>query len=204
MELAVYFLLATVISFVGSMQPGPVNMAVLYQATHKQYRSALHTAIGGSIPEFIFSLVAIKFFAFINGHIQFINQFSIGLDFIFVLIGIRLMMMKKIKSNPKFFTTQQGFLSGFLVASFNPQLIIFWLGITTSLAIQNVKIETLGAQLFFSLGTTMGAFLLHLLLLLAIKNNPNHKWVTIFKENNLKIIGTLLLLIGSINFISNF
>lgn len=204
MDFIIYFLIAAIISFLGSLQPGPVNMAVLYAASNKQYKQGLYIAIGGSIPEFIFSFIALKFYTIISIHVQSIHQFSLALDILFIAIGILLFFVKKSNKVLTDSSLKKGFFTGFLLAIVNPQLILFWLAVITSLSIQQIQIDTNGQQIAFAIGTIIGAFLLHLLLLYAIKQNANNSLVIWLETRSTQIIGVVLILVGSFHFIVNY
>ena len=52
------FSIAAVISFIGSLQPGPVNLQVLYSGFAGSRKQALLCAAGGIVPEFVYCVLA--------------------------------------------------------------------------------------------------------------------------------------------------
>jgi hypothetical protein len=65
------FLCTTIISFMGSLQPGPLNMSVVQLSLHDNPKGALKMNVGGCIPEFVYSLLAAEglvIFQFIRGY----------------------------------------------------------------------------------------------------------------------------------------
>lgn len=203
MDVLIYFILAIVISFIGSLQPGPVNMAVLYHAVHKRNQTALNVAIGGSLPEALFSFVAFRLLSSISRYIAAINQFSIIIDCALVIIGLVLIFRKQQQHKEATPTSNLGFLSGLLLASFNPQLLIFWVGIITGLSIYTIQIESIYAQLSFSIGTSVGAFILHLLVMLSVRRYQSSRWVDWLKQYSIRLIGTILVGVGLSQLILN-
>jgi threonine/homoserine/homoserine lactone efflux protein len=201
MELIGYILLAASISFLGSMQPGPVNLAVLYHATQQRFSTAFTTAVGGSIPECVFSFVALRFFLSVESYTAFFERFVWVFDSLLIVAGLVILLRKNQQEYAIKATPQQGFLSGLVLASINPQLFIFWFGIVTAFSIEGIKLMHLYQQLAFASGTMLGAFLLHVILLLAVKNNTQSRWFKWFKQYSLKVIGAVLFLIGSLHVI---
>ena len=58
-ELFYLFVLSSLISFVGSLQPGPVNLSVIHASYSQNFKTALLVAIGGALPELIYSAAAL-------------------------------------------------------------------------------------------------------------------------------------------------
>ena len=54
------FLVVSVISFVGSIHPGTVNLAVVQTTLGHSRRAGLYLALGGSLPELVYSLLAVN------------------------------------------------------------------------------------------------------------------------------------------------
>lgn len=199
MEAMLLLLLSMAISFVGSLQPGPVNMAVVYHALQKHYRTGLFVAIGGSLPELFYSIVALKLHSIIAGYLSILHQFTIVFNVLLILLGLLLVFRKHATDNEVTFSTTQGFLSGLLLALLNPQLLIFWLAVISGLTIYNFEINTFYQQSVFALGACIGAFALHLLVLVSIKQFQNQQWVHWLRRNGTQLLGIALLAIGVVN-----
>ena len=161
------FILAFAISFVGSLQPGPVNLAVLTSSSLKQYKNAISIAIGGSLPEFLFCFIAFKASNLIIKWHQLFYFFQIVMAILLLVLGIFLWFNK---SNVALKATKQnGFLLGTALAILNPQLIIFWTTVITYIHVNNlfyIHLEDIKhAFFYFCAGATLGAFSLHSLLI---------------------------------------
>ena len=60
MEKALLILLATAgISFVGSLQLGPVNITVIHTVLKRRLKAGLLVALGGCVPELIYAAAAV-------------------------------------------------------------------------------------------------------------------------------------------------
>ncbi len=191
-----YFLLASLISFIGSLQPGPVNMAVVTSAAKKSYRNALYIAIGGSLPEFIFSSIALFASTYISKQKNIFIWFNYFLITIFLIAGLYLILTKSTQKNKIF--TQKGFMLGLWVSSINPQLIFFWVSIFTFLQSNGYTIITIAIlpQVAFVIGTSVGAFVLHCLLILFVKKYETASVINFIALKANKIIGYLLLILA--------
>lgn len=199
MEFIICFFVGAIISFIGSIQPGPVNMAVVHHALQKRYRTGLFVAIGGSLPELFYSIVALKLNSLIAGYLLILHQFTIVFNVLLILFGSLLVFRKHATINEVTFSTTQGFLSGLLLALLNPQLLIFWLAVISGLTIYNFEIDTFYQQSIFALGACLGAFALHLLVLLSIKKFQDQEWIHWLRRNGTQILGIALLAIGVLN-----
>ncbi|MCU0440850.1 MAG: LysE family translocator [Bacteroidia bacterium] len=203
MNLLIYFLLAVMISFVGSLQPGPVNMAVFYHSVNQRYQTAIAVAIGGSLPEVLFSFVAFKLLPIISEHLPVVHQFSSAINSILIIIGLVLMLGKQNRTEEVVFSSEKGFLSGLLLAFLNPQLLVFWIGILTGLSIYQIQIKSIDGQLIFAIGTAVGALIVHLLVMLSVKRYQNSQWVDWLKKYSLKLIGAILIILGLTHLLSS-
>ena len=200
-EVLLYLLVASITSFVGSIQPGPVNMAVAYTASNKQFKRAGYIAFGGSVPELIATYVAMRFSLLVVSYEAVIKQFSFGFSFVFIALGVVLIFSKTANKLKQQNGSKSGFMLGFLLGLLNPQLVLFWFGIITWLSIKGFHFDNNLLQYAFILGSGLGAFLLHILLLYLIKSNHNNRWVMHLNTYGNKIIGSIFILLGIINLI---
>lgn len=198
MDIFYYFILACAISFMGSCQPGPVNMAVLLASSVQQYRKAFMISLGGSIPESVFAAVAIYASSIIIRHQDILQVMSRGVAFAFVVFGIYLFVRKAKLEVPEQNGSQKGFLIGFLISIVNPQLILFWVAVITSLEINQFHITSLHPviQAAFLLGTSVGGFIVHILLLLLCRKYQQSRFLNAFSLYSNKIVGCVFAILG--------
>jgi threonine/homoserine/homoserine lactone efflux protein len=162
-EIFISFFLATLISFIGSLQPGLLNMGVLYTGYHRSKTAAIKMAIGGVVPELIYSSIAI----FLYLKAAEYTYLKDGLSLLFIpllfLAGIYL-FSKRPKEEALHSLKSNDFKNGFMIGLVNPLLVPFWL-IWVQQVVQRgyVKLENLGTKIAFVLGTAVGALLLLLM-----------------------------------------
>lgn len=205
MNALLLFTLALIISFVGSMQPGPVNLSVMYATLHRRNKRALFIAIGGSLPELIFSGIALIASVQLQAYFLHLRYFKIFLACLFILAGFWLIInVPKGKSKVNE-SSQNAFLFGFLLASINPQLIFFWTAIILSLESYGIVLlsASFWEKISFIIGSGVGAFALHFLIMHWLKRNQFSKGVLFFKKHANQVIGILLILLGLIMFLPN-
>lgn len=197
MEIIIAFALAFVVSFLGSVQPGPVNLAVLASSIQKQNRNAVLVAIGGSIPEFIFCYIAIKASYLVLSLSYLFQYFQIALAIIFLIAGIYLWLNKTNITNK--INNYNGIVLGLSLAILNPQLIIFWTTVITYIQINNllqpVAFNNPISLLAFCFGSSLGAFILHITLIAFSRKFITIGIVKFFKYAD-KTIGTIFIILS--------
>jgi threonine/homoserine/homoserine lactone efflux protein len=167
-NLIIPFILAFVCSFLGSLQPGSVNVSVFHTATRQNFRTAVWLGLGGSVPEIIYCLLAFYSLENLNTIKGFSFYFNVLSLLIFAGVIINLLIPKK-KKNPleTEISSQKmsnAFGYGFLLGIFNPILLIFWM-LTIQYFYQFgwIKVDNWLVQISFSLGSMLGAWVLLIL-----------------------------------------
>jgi threonine/homoserine/homoserine lactone efflux protein len=195
-SIVLIFLLTALISFAGSLQVGPVNYFVMETGLRQNKTAAILVAIGGSIPEFIYSVLAIT----IGISLQQTPAFFLAFEWITIALLIALSIyyfLKKVAQNTQPRISKKGsFLKGFTLGLLNPQLLPFWLVVYTSFFTSTgLSITSFPQQLAFILGTGIGAFGLHLCLIYLVQTNKERlvKWLA-FPYFNRFLGGFFLLL----------
>jgi threonine/homoserine/homoserine lactone efflux protein len=171
-EILFSFFLAAAISFIGSLQPGLVNMGVLYAGYHRSRRAAINMALGGVIPEVIYSGVALFLYKK-AAEFSFIKEL-LNILFIPVLLIAGIYLLRKKASKEEFtMRNSHDFTNGFLIGMANPLFIPFWL-IWVQQVVQRgyLKLDTFYTQVAFVIGTAVGAFML---LLVVAYNTAKYK-----------------------------
>jgi len=166
------FFLTAGISFAGSLQLGPVNYFVMEACLRENRTSGILVAVGGSIPEFIYSFLAI----FIGSSLQEMPTLFLLFQWSTVAVLVALSVYYFFKKNTeKSFRTigkKASFLKGFSLGMLNPQLLPFWLIVYTSFFTKTgFTIHGVGEQIAFIVGTGVGAFALHMLLVYLVHSN---------------------------------
>lgn len=164
------FLFVTVVSFVGSLQLGPVNGVVIRTALTNR-RQAWWIALGGALPEVIYSGISLYVLSFLNLRASLANSLESFASF--ALIGIGLLFIHQSRAarvetlHPYSASAHRGVLNGFSYGITNIQLIVFWITIlgysTTIVTVHQYSVFHVLAVLIGSLiGAlcALGAFIL--------------------------------------------
>lgn len=159
-EILISFLLAALISFVGSLQPGLVNLSVLYSGYHHSRRAAMKVAIGSIIPDVLYTTVALYLYA-ISSDVLF---FKTMLHYFFVplLLGFGMYLFsKKESANREETAKRPNFMRGVFIGLVNPFIIPFWLLWINQIIDRNLlSLATTESQAAFVMGSAVGAFAL--------------------------------------------
>lgn len=199
MDALLYFLIATAISYVASVQLGPVNLRVIQCTVEKSKYYALLVGLGGSIPEILYAGLA--FFIteqFSRDSFSSPWMHAITIPVFLFLAYTNFKPGKKKEIHPDAHHSK-GFGEGFVLALLNPQLVTFWLLTIAYLKTKNQLLDaTLFSKSMFVLGTAAGAFFLQLTfigLATRYKNTIVNKTGKHFDS----IIGSLFLLLALID-----
>jgi len=160
-DVVVCFLVATTISFFGSVQLGPVNLRVIHASYHHGMGAAWRVALGGVLPEILYSFGAI-WFAEIFTHLP---GLSLALELAAVMFfagsGLFLILKKEAPVSDPATRNKAYFFAGLAAALFNPLLLPFWLMVTGYLTQTGmITLEPFSNKAAFILGTAVGALLL--------------------------------------------
>jgi threonine/homoserine/homoserine lactone efflux protein len=180
LSIALIFLLTAAVSFAGSLQVGPVNYFVVETCLRQNRTSGVLVAVGGSIPECIYSLLAIVVGAWLQkvpGLFLAFQWTTVALLTVLAVVQLRRKNTMTVIDNA---SHRGSLLKGFALGMLNPQLLPFWLVVYTSLfAPVGLRIDNAWEQAAFVLGTGIGAFALHLLLIFVVKKNRERltRWI---------------------------
>lgn len=157
------FVLVSVISFVGSLHPGTVNVAVMQATLSRNRRAGLWLALGGSLPEIAYSgLAAGGLMLLPTGPVWSALLPAASVP---VLLGAGVMAFRQ---KPVDFTTSPApdsaavpFWKGLALGSTNPQLLPFWSAVWLYLSANMLIPKGYGSsQWVFAMATATGAFTL--------------------------------------------
>lgn len=156
-------LLTTCISFIGSIHPGPVNLAVVQATLSRSFKVGVWVAISGTLPEIIYTIAALKSQIFLIKNQLFFEILELSVIPFFLIIGIRSFYCAS-KSSIEIKTSNRPkeVFSGFISGMLNPQLLPFWIVVLVYLN-SFFSLQSFSAQLSFVLGAALGAFLILLI-----------------------------------------
>ncbi len=207
-EALLLFFLTAFISFLGSVQLGPVNITVIRTSLQKHYKSTVFIGFGGALPELIYSAIALKGSEFLTQFPLLINTMLLICIPVFILVGIYLIFHNsKIKYNndvnlqaPKSIVKSIGL--GFGIGLLNPMLLPFWMVVlSTYHQYELMVIPHYLTNISFVLGTAFGAFLLQYLLVVLLKKY-NHKFENVLRKYANLVTAWMFILLGIFQLIS--
>ena len=199
MKIVIVFLVTFIASFVGSLQLGPVNVAVIRTTIRHNLRTGLWLACGGCLPEIIYGFLALHGVMFFENHPHFFKILQWSIVPVLLVAGIMLFLKKKqtVETKPLPKSHKVSLSEGFILAILNPQLIAFWTVILVNYKnYPTLKIDDVSSEIAFLIGTSAGAFgILYFFARLAHKQRQRiFKRIPTHLLN--QITGGLFLLIG--------
>ena len=187
------FLLTAIISFLGSLQPGPVNLAVVNATLTNNFKAGVWVAVAGALPELIYTIIALKCHILLTKNHRFFEISEIAVIPFFLLVGLfSFYNTSKPEIETKATNKAKEILNGFSKGMLNPQLLPFWLVVLVYLH-SFFSLQSLGSQLSFVFGAALGAFLI-LLTFAYMANRFQHKLASLFNRYSIdKVIGVFFI-----------
>lgn len=157
------FTLTTIISFIGSVQPGPVNLTVVETTLSRNFKMGVWVAISGTLPEIFYSVIALKSHVILSKNPTILEILKLGIIPFFLIIGIhRLYLSAKPNKNFNQTTPPKEIFGVYINGILNPQLLPFWLLVLGYLN-TFLNFNSFYSQISFVLGAALGAFLILLI-----------------------------------------
>ena len=155
-------IVAFVVSYVGSIPPGTINVSVMQLAIQKRRRAAVFFAFAASAVEFVYAGFTVQFHILLNNNESLADYFRIITSV--ALIGLGLWnIFSKSTSDSVIVNSEKGrhgFLRGMMLGILNPMSIPFWLAITTYLENDDlISVEGFGFWAYL-IGLSAGTFCL--------------------------------------------
>lgn len=193
-----FFLVATLASFIGSLQAGVVNTAVLAHTIKWGRHAGRRMAVGGAIPEFIYAGVAFV------GAGWLVERLGIGATGITIMVSSILLTLGVyfvFMYHPRPAAPGEDKLTGdlrrgVLLGMANPQLLLFWCGVRLMVIAWGMTGEGVLDLLAFSLGAFTGAIIL-LMILVRMGVRVQEKLSPVGLRRLFRSIGALLLVSGA-------
>ena len=203
MSLLIHFFLGLVISFVGSLPPGVINMQVMHTTLRKSFRTGMAVAAGASFFEFFQSYIAIFFSKLLlsDNDLYAILQYSIIP--VFLILGLFYLLKGKAKEDQIKNVNEGGsFFKGMLAASLNIFVIPFWIFWTAYFAAMNWLQFSFTSIFIFSVGVAVGTMLALAMYGKIGLSMAKNKWmVRLWSDRSL---GVIFLLIGAFHAVKYF
>lgn len=156
-------IVAFVVSYIGSIPPGTINVSVMQLSILKKHRAAIYFAFAASLIEFIYAGVTVQFHIFLNQNESIADYFRIITSIALIVLGLWNIFSKSTSSSIKVdtkLTGRHGFARGVILGFLNPMTIPFWLAITTYLENDGlIEVSTYGYWAYL-IGLSTGTFFL--------------------------------------------
>lgn len=156
-------IIAFVVSYLGSIPPGTINITTMQLSVQNHLRAALFFSLAASITEFFYAGLTVRFQIFLSQKPAFTENFQIITALAMIALGIVNMVSKS--SSRSFLTVKNvkgrnGFKRGLILGVLNPLTIPFWLAVTAYL--QNHQLIELNGMHFwwYLVGISSGTFTL--------------------------------------------
>ena len=197
-------LLATLISFAGSVQLGPVNFGTIHTALNKNKKSAIRFGFGGSLPELLYCGLAFASANLLDQFEGFQNTLKYLTIGVLLIFGTFLIFQKSSSTNSKLnMKSGNEVWLGLTFGLLNPQLYPFWLFVITNLKTnQLVTSDHWLVQSAFVFGAALGAFLLQYLVAEFTSRKREFIYMRLTKNYN-QILGAIIIAIALIQLLMN-
>lgn len=165
-SLLLIFIFSCLVSFIGSLQLGPVNIFVINSALYQEKKIAYLLAIGGCIPEFFYCTLAVYANNYLLEYDWLIFLFKLAFIVILIITAFTFCFKKQsIVMTKKQVTFRiqplQSIFKGFSLAILNPQLLPFWMLIQVYFnSIWFLQTKSNSQKFSYILGSGVGAFIL--------------------------------------------
>jgi threonine/homoserine/homoserine lactone efflux protein len=155
------FIATFLISFLGSVHPGPLNVSVVELTLKNSLKAGILMAFGGIIPEIIYSFLAVEGILFFQSNLYIFKILQWVMVAILLIMAIIVINAKEKTVKPQSVGVNS-FIKGFLLSALNPQLIVFWILIVVYYqGIPMLQIASNFDKFSFILATATGAFTLN-------------------------------------------
>lgn len=193
------FIIGTIISFIGSIPPGTLNLAVLQLGMEHKIKAAIRFALAVSIIEYPYAWIAVVFESWITSSPVIVDNFQLITAIVMLLIGGFSVWSARKPSEFSVKFNESGFRRGLILSILNPMAIPFWIAYTAFLKSQGwIDLSTSWRVHSYVLGTSVGVMILLTLFTFLAKRLSSY-----VKDNRIvKLVpGLTLLVLGTYAFI---
>lgn len=157
------FFLAFLVSYLGSIPPGTINISVMQLSILRKHRAAIFFSLAATLVEFCYAGMTVQFQLYLNTQTSIAVYFRVITALVLIVMGLWNMFSsvspKEVDIDAKL-TGRYGFLRGLILGLLNPMTIPFWLAITTYLENDGlVDVSGLGFWIYL-IGLSSGTFCL--------------------------------------------
>lgn len=193
------FLAGFIFSFLGSIPPGTLNLAVLQLGLEHKIKIALRFTLAVAIIEYPYAWIAVVFEDWVTSSPLIVENFQLITAVVMTVIGGFTLWSARKPSDFSVRFNASGFRRGIVLSILNPMAIPFWIGITAYLKAQGwIDLSTPALLHGYVLGTSIGVLALLVLFIFLAKRLSGY-----IKDNRyVKLVpGFTLLVLGLYAFI---
>ena len=196
------FLIGLVVSFVGSIPPGTLNILVLQLGLENRIKTALRFALAVALVEYPYAWIAVEFEQWITSSPLVLQNFQLTGATVMTTIGAFSLWSARKPSDFSVKFQQSGFRRGLVLSILNPQAIPFWIALTAYLKIEGwIVLDTTARLHSYVFGTSVGVMiLLSILALMARKVSATFQTSRLLRM----VPGAILLFLGVIGLTKYF
>ncbi len=155
------FLVGAIISFIGSIPPGTLNLAVLQLGMEQKIKTALRFALAVSIIEYPYAWIAVVFEDWITASPMIVDNFQLITAIVMIVIGAFSIWSARKPSEFSVRFNESGFRRGLVLSILNPMAIPFWVAYTAFLKSQGwIDMSTQWLVHSYVFGTAVGVMIL--------------------------------------------
>jgi threonine/homoserine/homoserine lactone efflux protein len=155
------FLIGLIFSFLGSIPPGTLNLAVLQLGMEHKIKTAIRFSMAVAIVEYPYAWIAVVFEDWVTSSPLIIDNFQLITAVVMILIGAFTLWSARKPSEFSVRFNESGFRRGIILSILNPMAIPFWIGITAYLKAQGwVDLSTQSLLHSYVFGTSVGVIIL--------------------------------------------
>jgi len=196
------FLAGFIFSFLGSIPPGTLNLAVLQLGLEHKIKIALRFTLAVAVIEYPYAWIAVVFEDWVTSSPLIIENFQLITAVVMTVIGGFTLWSARKPSDFSVRFNASGFRRGIVLSILNPMAIPFWIGITAYLKAQGwIDLSTPVLLHSYVLGTSIGVLALLFLFIFLAKRLSAY-----IKDNRyVKLVpGFTLLVLGLYAFVRYF
>ena len=196
------FLIGLVVSFIGSIPPGTLNILVLQLGLENKIKTALRFALAVALVEYPYAWIAVEFEQWIMSSPLVLQNFQLTGATVMTTIGAFSLWSARKPSDFSVKFQQSGFRRGLVLSILNPQAIPFWIALTAYLKIEGwIVLDTPFRLHSYVFGTSVGVMiLLSILALMARKVSATFQTSRLLRM----VPGAILLFLGVIGLTKYF
>jgi threonine/homoserine/homoserine lactone efflux protein len=168
------FLAGLIFSFIGSIPPGTMNLAVLQLGLEGKTKIAFRFTLAVALIEYPYAWIAVTFEDWLTSSPVIIENFQLITALVMTVIGIFTIWSSQKPTGFSAKFNASGFRRGLVFSILNPMAIPFWIGITAYLKAQGwIDLSATFSLHGYLLGTSVGVLLL-LVLFTFLANRLSH------------------------------